>query len=437
MPADRRALLLIVALALALRLIYALGQDHAAPYADTGGDARWYLANGYALAAGLDETTLTGYGPDAYPISLRNLPTPPLYLLFVGIPQALLQPEAAMIAIRIMQALLGALTVWWAGRLAGTLAGSRAGLIAAAALALHPAFVIEPAAVATETLYLALIAAGLWCFVRALDGDPRPARWIVAVALLLGLATLTRAVALMLPVGLALLIGFAWGMRRGTGAAAALLLIYALTVGTWTAYSLARWDRFVIAGEGFAAFLFIGATEDGWTGGAEVDAALGDELPPETGDQQAVYLEGAGSLIGADLPGYLARRAADLAGAALQPHGTLSFPGDSLRALALDWLRNDRTLGGLVALAGGDSFWPKLALYIFHYAGLMLGVVGFAWALRARPLIALALAGFIAYTLLIHFALLALPRYLFPTQLPLWIFAAAALARIQPANSRR
>jgi len=42
----------------------------------------------------------------------------------------------------------------------------------------------------------------------------------------------------------------------------------------------------------------------------------------------------------------------------------------------------------------------------------------------------LPLIGFIAYTTLLHFILLALPRYIFPTEVPLLIFSAMAIVAI-------
>ena len=158
-----RPILLILALALILRLVYGLAQDPSAPYHDAGGDMAWYLANGYALSSGQDNTTLAGFGASgSYPVELRNLPTPPLYLLFVGLPQTILRPSAAVQAIRILQALLGTLTIYCAYRLGRCIAqNERAGLITALVLALHPAFIVESAQIATETLYIALVVAAL------------------------------------------------------------------------------------------------------------------------------------------------------------------------------------------------------------------------------------------------------------------------------------
>jgi len=432
----------ILLLALALRLAAGLSQDAAVVYADAGGDATWYLANGYALASGFDDGRLPGYNPqlypDGYPIRLRSLPTPPLYLLFVGLPQMLFAPEAAIIVIRVIQALLGAVTCFFAYRLACVVSGDRrAGLITAGVLAVSPAFVLETAQITTETLYIFLIAAALLLYVELVNrrafhptsATPSTFWPLVLVGVLLGLATLTRAVLLLFPLGLALHLLLVAGMRSGLRRAALLLAVYGLVVGSWTVYNLARWNRFIIAGEGFAAFLYIGATGQGWQGGDATDEALAEQgaLPPETEDQQAIYLENAQALIRSDPLGYLQRRIGQLANAHLQPHGTLLFGGAGIKELIGDWLREERTLSGLAALAQSPGFWPKLALYLLHYAGLILGLAGL-WLMRRRWPVVLPLAGFMLYVPLIHLALDAIPRYIFPTTLFWWVFAGIALA---------
>src|SRR5690606_27097773 len=132
---------------------------------------------------------------------------------------------------------------------------------------------------------------------------------------------------------------------------------------------------FVIAGEGLPAFLYLGIT--GWTSAKQVDEQLAEQSP--TGD----YIEAASSTISSDPLGWVQRRVGELAGAYLQPHGTTFFPGESLRELALTWLRDDRSPTGLVALMQGDSFWQKLTVYLFHYVALAAGLVGI-WRTRRR-----------------------------------------------------
>jgi 4-amino-4-deoxy-L-arabinose transferase-like glycosyltransferase len=424
---HRHWLIVILAVALALRLVYGLSQDHVAPYGNTGGDSTWYLANGYALATGFERGNLEGYGAGLYPIALRNLPTPPIYLLMIGFAQRLFAHETAILVIRLAQAVMSAATCYFAYRLAAAAVNDeRAGLITAGVLAVSPAFVMESAQIATETVYIFLVTGGLWLYVNPNFKNRETWRLILAGGIL-GLATLTRAILLLFPLGLALHLLVIYGLRKGARQALILLLVYALTVSTWTVYNLARWDRWVIAGEGFAAFLYIGASDSGWQGPAAVDQSLGTNLPDDSEGQQERYAEGAQQIISRDPLGYLRRRVSELAEAYLQPHGTLLFSGESLRELALGWLRDNRTVSGLFeVITHGDAFWPKFSLYVFHYIGLIGGFAGM-WLSRRQWRITLPFIGFILYTTLIHLVLTALPRYLFPNDVFWWVFAGIAL----------
>lgn len=435
----RRLLWLILGVALALRLAFALSLDPLAPYASRGGDSNWYLGNAYAL--------ITGRSPEGMVTDVSHLTSPPVYFVVIGVPQALLSPAAAIIAIRIFQALLSTATCYFAYRLALRLTGREsAGLLAALALALSPVFIVESAQILTETVFIFLVSAGVWLYVEyvhrvAPQMSPRRAIiYLILAAVCLGLATLTRAVLLAFPFGLALHLLLARGWRKGWRSAALLLLVYALIVSTWTVYNLARWNRFVIAGEGLPAFFYLGAA--GWTSPQEVDQSLAQQSP--SGD----YVEGAQNVIGSDPLGWVKRRVTELAEAYLQPHGTTFYPGESLRDLALGWLRGlqphgttfyvgeslrDLALGwlhrqsSLSDLVQGEGFWAKLALYLMHYTALVAGLVGM-WLYRRRWRAALPMIGFIAYLTLVHLFLLALPRYLFPAEVFWWVFASATIS---------
>lgn len=425
---NRHWLWLVLIVGLLLRLGYAFAQDTAVLY-NNGGDSGWYLQNGYALVT---NNTI----PNGINIDLSRLPTAPLYLIFVGFWQAIFAPEFAIIAIRVLQCLMGAATCYFAYRIARDLTNQlSAGLLTAGLLAFSPVFIIENAQIATETLYIFFVAAGLSVYIRWLAGGEAQSRWMLPlVGLLFGLATLTRAVLLLFPIGLALhllLIGRRTNLKPKAHQAAVLLLVYALVVSTWTFYNLFRWNRLVIGGEGFAAFLYIGATE--WDGPSGVDERLG--LNSGQAHKESLYTEATAQTIRADPAGYIRKRLNELANAYLQPHGTVYFPGESLKDMAANWLRSDRSPGGLVRLTQGDYFWPKLLIYSFHYTALGAGLIGM-WLYRHRWQPALPLIGFVLYTTLIHLALLALPRYIFPTEFVWWIFAGAAFAHALRRDAR-
>lgn len=415
-----RLLILILVVALGLRLAYVLAQNPLTVYNSENGDSGWYLENGYTL--------ITGQQRGVIPVDVSHLPTAPLYLAFIGLAQVIFSPAGAILAIRILQALMSTAVCYFAYRLAWAAADDeRAGLLAAAALALHPAFIFESGQILTETLYIFLVTAGLWVYAAAYRTS---ARGIAAAGALIGLATLTRAVLLLFPLGLVIHLGLTVGWRKGLRQAAALLAAYLVVVLSWTAYNQIVYHRWVIGAEGMIAFLYIGASEQGWQGPEAVDASLGvtdpQHQPPPT---QEDYLHAAGDVISRDVPGYILRRVTRLAEACLQPHGTLFFSGASLKTLVTNWLKTDRSLGGLINLTQAESFWPKLSMYVFHYAGLVGGLAGMVITRRRWP-VTLPLIGFVVYTSGIHLVLEALPRYIFPTQVIWWIFAAAILIRL-------
>ncbi|HML21023.1 MAG TPA: glycosyltransferase family 39 protein [Aggregatilinea sp.] len=430
-PRRHRVLLAIFAVALLLRLAYGLSQDHDAVFS-AGNDSAWYLQNGIWMVT-------------------NDLPGPPttapLYLLFIGAWQRLLSPDgSAIVAIRICQAILSTLTCFFAYRLAWSASGERrAGLLAAAALAVAPVFIIEAAQVLTETLYIFFVMAALWLYVDfaapPAAPDRTPWRALVAAGIVFGLATLTRAIPLLFPFGLLIHLLLLRGWRRGLVQAAALIAPFVLVVSTWTIYNLVAWDTFVIGGDGFASFLYIGARE--WEGPEATDQQLAEDVPELSPDELTnpdrddVFLTGAQRAISEDPVGYVTRRVKQLASAYLQPHGTTFFDGPSLKDMARDWLTDDRSLNGLRDLISGQGFWPKLALYLFHYTALVAGAAGM-WITRRRWRSTLPLLGFALYTTLVHLFLLALPRYLFPAEPVWWIFAAAALVALWDwAASRR
>jgi len=444
---HRSILLLILILALALRLAYGLSQDRLSVYDREQGDSWWYLEYGRLLTVSREP------GPP---------PSGPVYLLWTGIPQQLLnapnilkfQPvylknagipvdttgaSAAIGLIRIVQAVISTITCYLAYRLAWNIGkDERAGLLAAGLLAFSPVFVLESAQILTETLYLFLLSSALWLYIASTQtARPAPYRALALVGVILGIAALTRAVLLAFPLGLAIHLLMVSGWRKGLQRAIVMLVIYTLIVSTWTIYMKVKWNQVVIGAQGFAAFLYLGATE--WQGPTEVDNALeqhagSENFSTEPEDQQELYQNAAVQAIGSNLTGWLSHRTTELAGAYLQPHGTLFFPGESLKDLAVNWWANDRTLTGLLDLTEGDSFWPKLILYILHFTGIILGLVGM-WLTRKNWRITLPLIGLIVYTTLVHFVLDAIPRYIFPTEFFFWLFASCTIMRVwKPAK---
>jgi 4-amino-4-deoxy-L-arabinose transferase-like glycosyltransferase len=424
---KRSQCIALVLVALAARLIFVTSL--ATPPNMEGGDARWYLENG------ADLVRMSESGP---------IPSGPGYLALVGVIGNLLPEPAVVPAVWLVQAVLGVLTVGLVYLLGRRAWGHQVGIIAGAALALNPAFIIETGQIATETLFIVLLMAALALY--AWWGEKGGTRALAGVGVLMGLATLTRAVLLAFPALLVVHLALKHGWRGALKGAGALLVAFVLTLAPWTVYNAVKWNRFVVAAEGFSSFLWLGTQEAGWQGPEQTHQAVGVTADDPTQDPD--FGGKALQTIGADPVGYITLRLRRLAQSCLQPHNTVYFPGESLKAAAAHWLTEDRSVSGLVALTQGESFWPKLTLYLFHYVRLAGGLAGMVLAARRRrkgktrglsplsgPLSGpssgtlFVLYALIGYFLGVHLVLYVIPRYLFPTEPVWWLFAALTLDR--------
>ena len=175
-------------------------------------------------------------------------------------------------AIRVAQAILGALTVLVIAALAAQAWGRRASALAAWLAALYPPLVWIPAYLLSETLYSFLILLGALVLWKALEpegaaGGFSGSRWPVGflvAGLITGVAALARPVALPF-LGLAFLFLL---FRRRPRAAAGLLLGAVIVIAPWTAFKSQEAGRFVlIASEGGITF---------WTGNNPLAIGEGD-----------------------------------------------------------------------------------------------------------------------------------------------------------------
>ncbi len=430
---TRYLLWLILSLALLLRVGYALSLDPLSVYREGGGDSAWYLANGYGLFTGQEH----GWVRDVT-FYVSTIPTAPLYLIFVGLPQTVLSDALAIYVIRLAQALASTASCYFAYGISWRISGdARGGLLAALVGALYPPFIMEAGALTTETLYIFFVAAGVWLYIEGviLARGGRGAM-VLGVALALGLATLTRAVALLFPLGIA--VHLLWvGRRAWWRYAVGLLVVYSAVVGIWTLYNWGVWGRLVIGSDQMMPTIWRGATNINDREAIDRQFLGESHRPGEEGDDcvdcklripNSAFAQATLETIANDPIAYARLRVTALLGAYLEPHGVAQLSGESLRALALAWLREDFTLSGLGRLLGADNFWPKLFIYAIHWSGILLGVVGM-WLYRAQWRTMLAPGGFIAYTTLIHLALLVIPRYIFPTDIFFWALGSGVLWR--------
>jgi 4-amino-4-deoxy-L-arabinose transferase-like glycosyltransferase len=406
MSLPHRGLLWVVGLALVIRLVSVA----AMPYKPAD-DTHSYMDKGVEMVTNTIEA--------GKPVNFA-----PLFALLSGGTQVAFGEDRALLLLRLLQAVLGALTCAFVWRMAFRLTGdARIAAIAGLGIALNPIFIIENNSVTTETVFIFLLTWGLSLYVAA----PGSLRALAAAGALLALAALTRAMLLLFPIGLAVHLLLVCPWRRALRGAAVLLIVYAAVLSTWTLYNLRHFNRVVIGASGMSDFLMMGAV--GYNGAESVDQAFAQRnngQVPTGAERNQVAINAVGSSILADPLGYARGRAEQLIGALLQPHQTPYFPGESLKTLAANWLGQDRSLAGLMRLTSGDAFWPKLSLYVAHYLALVFGALGLILTRRQWKAFA-PLSGLIAYTLLLHFFLLALPRYLFPIVPALWVFAAVGI----------
>ncbi|HEX8743144.1 MAG TPA: glycosyltransferase family 39 protein [Thermoleophilaceae bacterium] len=225
-------LALIAAAGLALRLLYVLWVMHGRGVAGDGAEFH-ILAN--QLADGLGYVQPLIVSPDHLPTADK----PPLYPLLLALPSWLGLDSIG--AHRVVSALMGTALVPAVGLLGRRAGGERAGLIAAALAAVHPALVVLDGSLRSESLYAPLIALALLAAYRLLD-RPTAARAGVLGGLV-GLAALTRSEALLL---LALLVVPVAALTpRGSCARTVAVagLAFALVLAPWLVRNWARFDR--------------------------------------------------------------------------------------------------------------------------------------------------------------------------------------------------
>ncbi|MBQ6472648.1 MAG: glycosyltransferase family 39 protein, partial [Victivallales bacterium] len=183
--------------------------------------------------------------------------------------------------IMLLQAIMGAAAVWLTGVAAAQLFGRRAGLLAAALLALCRAHVFYTPFALFEVMQSFWTALLLWLALLCWKGN-RPWQWCLT-ALMLSCATLTRGNALLLlPLFLALLIWRNWRQMRACWLALAFLVLFELPqlpfglrnwhyTGRWVGASTAG-EKVLVLGnspEAPAGGLQYPATYEWWVGEAE------------------------------------------------------------------------------------------------------------------------------------------------------------------------
>ena len=206
-------LTVIVVVAFGLRLLLLGSIASADP---TGGDPYYYHAQANLVVDGHGFTdpfrlreTLAENPPRAVyePVAIH----PPLFTLWLAIPSAV--GLRSYLAHKVMSCLAGALAVGAIGLFASSVAGRRAGLIAAVIASVYPPLWSIDGQLWPEGLFTALVAASCWLAVRARERSDW--RWAAGAGLAVGLATSTRGEAIALtPLLLVPMVGWRPGPWR-------------------------------------------------------------------------------------------------------------------------------------------------------------------------------------------------------------------------------
>jgi 4-amino-4-deoxy-L-arabinose transferase-like glycosyltransferase len=236
-----RTLSMITAIGLVVRVVYVLGFRR---YHGVSGDPYFYhyganlLVHGKGFIAPLQYIVLH--------IRLDAADHPPLYILFLAIPSAF--GLGTTLVHMLWSACLGTATVALSGLVGRRVAGNRAGLIAAAIVALSPNLWVYDGAVLSETM--AIFVATLAVLVAYRAWEQPTGRRLAALGAVCGLAALARSeLILLVPVLLwpvALLADAATPWRTRIARAGAVTLVAMTVVAPWVGYNLARFEHPVL-----------------------------------------------------------------------------------------------------------------------------------------------------------------------------------------------
>ena len=351
---------------LAVALVVRLAAIVATPGHELVSDPADYARHAYSLVhdGSYPESVVTG-GPTAI--------RPPAFPFLVAGVFAVSGDRVG--AVRVVQALLGALIVALIALIAREIWGPRTGLVAGALAAIFPPLVVVGVTLFSEPLFVALMLGAILAVLRW-RGAPRT-RLLVAAGVLMGLATLTRpnGALVLIPLLFAVWKPREWRSAGSYAAPALLLVCAALAVAPWTVRNALTMDAFVPVSDQ-DGFTLIGTYNETSRelGGAWIPANLDpriDRFIEERSDWNEVRL---GSALRAearryafDHPGYLLTVA---------KHNTLQL-------LSLDW--DDEKTGQRVG-AGLGTGWAALAAFGFYpfLALALLGLIVGGW--RRAPL---------------------------------------------------
>ncbi len=261
---SRRFILAAAILGLVLRLAFSFMYWVGKPLTH---DEREYLELARSLTSGRGFVYSSTYDAGTAP-RFGRAPGYPLFLAATGAGRS--EGDAVPPAVKVWQAVAGAIVVWLAGLLAWRWAGAGAGAAAATIAAVYPPLVWISAYVLSETLYAALALGAVLLLQIAVDRSAEQPRSRAALGVAAAAGVTTGAAILVRPAMLFFVpLAIAWLLIRRRHAIALVLLAASMAVvAPWTIRNARVYGRFVlVASEGGVTF---------WTGNHPLARGEGD-----------------------------------------------------------------------------------------------------------------------------------------------------------------
>lgn len=341
-------------------------------------------------------------------------------------------PVAQAVAVRIVQAILNSVTSLSVYLIATHLFGKRTGRVALLAQAFDARHLFVTGTIATETLFISLFVVFMVVYLFAISAERL--REFAGAGLLLGIATLTRPLPIAFPGVLAVYGFFRQSNRKrslqGVGILFAAML---LAISPWWLRNT-QLNAIVPVSDSVFSHFWLGSRPDARDlGGASWSQAALDDAAEVKGDRpdtlgqltpQDYAAAGFRNILAAP-DAWIGRIVSDLLKAYIQPYGTslLIDTDESAKSLVQGVLSGERSLRDLMAIPG---LIRRTLMYLWHFWGLIGGVVGAVLCVCQRLWKTLPMIGWVLYCSAGLSLLLVEPRYLFPLMFAFTIFAAYA-----------